>query len=92
MRAIGIRELRQQASRYLREVQRGETIQVTDRGRPVAWLVPVPQGGGVEELAASGRLVPPASANELDLGSPLPPAEGEALPSEALATARSDER
>ncbi len=91
MRAIGIRELRQQASRYLREVQRGERIQVTDRGRPVAWLVPVPRSGGVEELAASGRLAP-ATDDMLDLGLPLRPAEGEALPSEALARARSDER
>lgn len=91
MRAIGVRELRQQASRYLREVQGGETIQVTDRGRPVAWLVPVPTSGGVEELAASGRLVP-ATRDALDLGLPLAPQEEEALPSDALAGARSDER
>lgn len=91
MRAIGVRELRQQASRYLREVERGETIQVTDRGRPVAWLVPVPPSGAVEQLAASGRLVP-ATGDALDLGPPLPPAQDEALPSDALARARADER
>lgn len=91
MRAIGIRELRQQASRYLREVQRGETIEVTDRGHPVAWLVPVPPSGGVAALAASGRLVP-ATDDALDLASPLQPVEGRALPSEVLADARVDER
>ncbi len=91
MRAIGIRELRQQASRYLREVERGETIEVTDRGHPVAWLVPVPPSGGVAELAASGRLVP-ATGDALDLGPPMRPVAGEALPSEALAEARADER
>src|ERR1700730_2002733 len=41
MRRIGVRELRRHASRYLRDVQqRGATIEVTDRGRPVALLVP----------------------------------------------------
>lgn len=91
MRSIGIRELRQQASRYLREVQRGETIEVTDRGRPVARLVPVPRGGDLEELADSGRLVR-AAGDALDLGPPPAPMAGTALPSETLAAIRSDER
>jgi len=56
MRSIGIRELRQQASRHLRDVERGETIEVTDRGRPVALLVPVPRAGTAERLIASGRM------------------------------------
>jgi len=91
MHRIGIRELRQQASRYLREVQRGETIEVTDRGRPVAWLVPVGHAGGVAELAASGRLVV-AAGDALELGAPVAPAAGAALPSQVLAEARADER
>lgn len=91
MRAIGIRELRQHASRYLRAVQGGEIIEVTDRGRPVARIVPIPRAGGLEELSASGRLVP-ATDDALNLGPPLQPAEGRPLPSEALAAARSDER
>jgi prevent-host-death family protein len=91
MRRIGIRELRQQASRYLREVQRGESIEVTDRGRPVARLIPVPPSGSLEDLAATGRLSL-GSGDALDLGPPLQPAEGEELPSEALAKARADER
>jgi prevent-host-death family protein len=90
MRAIGIRELRQQASRYLRDVQRGETIEVTDRGRPVARLVPVPYEHGLDELAASGRL-DLARGDVLDLGPPLPPTT-KPLPSETLADIRSDER
>lgn len=91
MRAIGIRELRQQASRYLRDVQRGETIEVTDHGRPVARLVPVPRETGLEELAASGRLTP-ASGDLLELGLPLAAVAGKPLPSETLADLRSDER
>ena len=91
MRSIGIRELRQQASRYLREVQRGETIEVTDRGRPVARLIPVPRASDLEELEASGRLAM-AHGDALELGPPLEPAAGAALPGETLAAIRSDER
>jgi len=91
MRAIGIRELRQQASRYLRDVERGEVIEVTDRGRPVARLVPIRAGDELGELATSGRLSA-ATGDLLDLGPPLEPVQGEVLPSEALARARADER
>ena len=91
MRAIGIRELRQQASRYLREVQRGETIEGTDRGHPVAWIVPVPSSGGLAELAASGRLAS-ATGDALELGPPLEPVAGQALPGQVLAESRADER
>ncbi len=82
---------RQEASRFLREVERGETIEVTDRGRPVALLVPVPSVDRIEGLLASGRLVP-AAGDLLELGQPLEPLRGAPLPSEALAEARVDER
>ncbi len=86
-----MRELRQQASRYLREVERGETIEVTDRGRPVARLVPLPRADALQALELSGRLVP-AAGDLLELGSPVAPAAGVTLPGETLAALRSDER
>lgn len=39
MERIGVRELRRDASAILRRVAAGETVEVTDRGRPVAVLV-----------------------------------------------------
>jgi antitoxin (DNA-binding transcriptional repressor) of toxin-antitoxin stability system len=72
-------------------VERGETIEVTDRRRPVARLVPLSSDGGIEELVASGRLAP-ATGDALKLGPPLLPTAGEALPSEALGGARADAR
>ena len=42
MDRIGVRELRQNASKYLARVEKGETLEITDRGRPVALLTPVP--------------------------------------------------
>lgn len=56
---IGVRELRQHASRYLGLVARGEQVEVTDRGRPVAMLVPV-YADPWQELVASGRVSPPS--------------------------------
>ena len=55
-----MRELRQHLSNYLRRVVRGETLEVTDRGRPVAVLAPLPDPSTrLEELVASGRVVRP---------------------------------
>jgi prevent-host-death family protein len=91
MRAIGIRELRQQASKYLRDVEAGETIEVTDRGRPVALIVPLPRTGRLQRLATAGRL-DEARGDALELGDPLEPATGAPLPSETLAALRANER
>jgi len=91
MRAIGIRELRQHASRYLRDVERGETIEVTDRGRPVARLVPIASETQLDDLVASGRLAL-ADGDALELGPPVAAAPGERLPGEVVASLRSDER
>jgi prevent-host-death family protein len=41
MSTIGVRELRQNASEVLREVEAGETATVTVAGRPVAKIVPL---------------------------------------------------
>jgi prevent-host-death family protein len=91
MRAIGVRELRQHASRYLRAVEQGETIEVTDRGRPVALLIPMPSARPLDRLASTGRL-DAATGDLLELGEPLTPLPGVPMPSEALADARVDER
>ena len=59
MERIGVRELRQHASRYLERVKSGETVEVTERGQLVALLVPPnPSRGARERLIAEGRLVP----------------------------------
>lgn len=91
MRRIGIRELRQHASRYLRDVSQGEVLEITDRGRPVARLVPSASESRLEELEASGRLRP-GQGDPLALGAPLSPAADQPLPSQVLAARRADER
>jgi len=67
---VGIRELRQYLSKYLRRVAKGETLQVLDRGRPVAVLAPLPdQVSPVDRLVAAGRLKR-AQRSIQDLGRP----------------------
>jgi prevent-host-death family protein len=91
MEQIGVRELRQHASRWLRRVAAGESFEVTDRGRPVALLVPAPGRPGLEALLASGR-ARAAEGRLSELGPPrrLPP--GAPRPSQVLEQLRADER
>jgi prevent-host-death family protein len=60
MSTVGIAELRQNLSRYLRRVERGERLLVTDRNRPVAELGPPPStGAALDRLIAEGRVSRP---------------------------------
>ena len=90
MTSVGVRELRQRASALLRLVEHGETIEITDRGRPVALLTPLPQGSPLERLRSAGE-VEPASGDLDELEPPLPP-RGPELPSAVLARLRREER
>jgi prevent-host-death family protein len=57
---VGIAELRQNLSRYLRRVEQGERLVVTDRNRPVAELGPPPSTGeALDRLIAAGRVQAP---------------------------------
>ena len=58
MKRVKIAELKSQLSRYLRAVERGAEIEVTDRERPIARIVPVvpagaPRAPGIEPAEAS---------------------------------------
>ena len=90
MSSVGIRELRQRASELIRRVEDGESIEITDRGRPVAVLAPLPPDP-LERLRASGEL-DAAGADIADLPDPLPLEPGSEPPSSVLARLRRDER
>src|SRR5260370_41444538 len=55
MVATGIRDLKNNLSRYLRRVMRGERILVTDRGRVVAELGPPVGAAGTAHAATRHR-------------------------------------
>ena len=87
---VGVRELRQNLSVYLARIARGETLEVTDRGRAVAVLAPIgPASSALERLTAAG-LVIPAKGDLLDV--PRHPAPAGFRSSEALADQRADRR
>ncbi len=55
-RSIGVRELKATLSRQLQAVRRGESILVTDRGEPIARIVPAGLPAGLVQMIQDGRL------------------------------------
>jgi prevent-host-death family protein len=56
---VGIRELRDHLSAWLGAVAAGREITVTDRGKPVARIVPVTGRTKLDQLIAEGKVRPP---------------------------------
>jgi prevent-host-death family protein len=91
METIGLRELNQNPSKAVARVRAGETIVVTDRGRPVLRLVPEDERPGtLRRLIDSGEVTPPAELGMPDLILELAP-EVESL-SDLLIAERDKER
>lgn len=76
--------MRQRASELLRLAEGGETIEITDRGRPVAVLAPLPDRGPLARLRSAGD-VRPATDDDDELPEPLPLAAGQEAASVTLA-------
>ncbi|MEA2439641.1 MAG: hypothetical protein QOH76_1065 [Thermoleophilaceae bacterium] len=85
--SVGVGELRQNLSKFLRRVERGESLVVTDRNRPVAELTPLRDDRSpVARLVAEGRAEP--ARNALDF-SPIK-LKGRFTASDALRDVRGD--
>jgi len=70
---IGIRELRQHASVYVDLAEKGYTVDITNRGRLVAQLVPVREPGSpLERLIAAGIIEPAEEAGGVGDLEPYP--------------------
>jgi prevent-host-death family protein len=55
---IGVRDLRNNLSRYLRLVREGEELVVTDRGRAIARVLPMETERALDRLIAEGVVTP----------------------------------
>lgn len=86
MAEVGIRALKQNASAVVAQAAAGETITITDRGRPVALLTPIPESR-LEGKMRRGEARPP-QRRLVDLPPPQP---GPSL-SDELAAMRDDQR
>jgi prevent-host-death family protein len=95
--SIGIRELRQHASRYVAIAKAGRRVAVTERGKLVAYLVPAEEPTTTfERLVAAGQ-VRRAEGRGIkavleELGPPPPPEPDEGSPFEELMRMRDEER
>lgn len=92
--SIGIRELRQHASVYVDLAEKGQTVDITNRGRLVARLIPVRDvESPLERLIAAGIIQPaedPGSLLDVEPAPPVP--EGQPTASETLLRMREEER
>lgn len=90
MDQVGIRALQQNASVVVARAASGEVVEITDRGRPVARLVPLADDFR-SSLVASG-LARPARLRISDLPPPLPAVANQASLGDLLSEARRSER
>lgn len=65
-KVVGVRELRQQASRVLDLVKRGQVIVVTEHGKPIAEIVPIKKTK-LERLIEQGAVTPAKEPFDADL-------------------------
>lgn len=90
--SIGIRELRQNASRYVAAAKAGQRVPVTEHGKLVAYLVPAEEPTSIlDRLEAAGQLRR-ATARMSDMPPPLPAPPGEPALSDVLRQMRDEER
>jgi prevent-host-death family protein len=87
MEEVGIRALKQNASAVVARAAAGETVVITDRGRPVARLVPLHQSR-LERMRAEGRVTPAVGR----LGDLPPPTVAGDLTAVLLAMREEDDR
>jgi len=88
---IGVRELRQNASRYLVMVKAGERIEITERGKLVAIISPPDRQALIREDLEERGLLRKGAGGLLGI-EPLPLPEGAEPPSAMLERMRADER
>jgi prevent-host-death family protein len=91
---VGVRELRQNLSVYLDRVKEGERLEVTEHGRPVALLVPLPpEEDQIARLVAEGKMRPAKGSLGAWLreNPPLPAVPGEKTLTQILLEMRDEE-
>ena len=89
---VGVRELRQNLSIYLDRVKQGAALQVTEHGRVVAVLRPVPPHASRYDILLAQGLITPATKSIRDLPPPRKMPPGSRPLSEILDEMRSEER
>jgi prevent-host-death family protein len=95
MDTVTVSELNRQTAKVLDRIKAGETLEISEYGRPVARLLPATPTTGVpllDRLIAQGRAIPAASPGPIPPTPPRDAAEEGVSLSAALAEMRDDER
>ena len=90
---VGVKELKNGLSAYLRRVAHGEQVRVTMRGKPVADLVPAsssPPPDRIDALIAAGRIAPASKRKPPEPPAPAPAGPGPTLSDIILAEREED--
>ena len=92
---VTVSELNQQTARVLERIKAGETLEISEYGKPVARLVPAMPTTGVpllDQLIAQGRAIPAAAPGPIPPTPPRDEHEDGVSLTDTLAQMRADER
>jgi prevent-host-death family protein len=95
METVTVSELNQQTARVLERIKAGETLEISEYGKPVARLVPAVPTTGVpllDQLIAQGRAIPAAAPGPIPPTPPRDEQEDGVSLTDTLAQMRADER
>jgi prevent-host-death family protein len=95
MESVTVTELNRQTARVLERVKAGESVEISEYGRPVARITPAGPATGVpllDRLIAQGRAVPASNHGPIPPTPPRDETEESLSLSAALAQLRDDER
>lgn len=95
MKTVTVSELNQQTAKVLERIKAGESVEISEYGKPVARLVPAVASTGaplLDQLIAQGRAVPAAAPGPISPTPPRDEQDDDASLSDALAEMRADER
>jgi len=95
MAQVTVSELNQQTARVLERIKAGESVEVSEYGRPIARIVPIAPRTGVpllDELIEQGRAIPAAMPGPIQPTPPTTIADGGKQLGDVLAEMRDDER
>jgi prevent-host-death family protein len=91
MKRVGLSDLHQRTSEYLRLVKAGERIEITEYGRPIAMMVAIADNEGpLDRMVREGKATLP-TRDLLDVV-PVPQGPGRTTATELLQRAREDDR
>ena len=79
--SVGIRDAKMHLSKYLKMVQQGAEVTITDRGRPVGKIIPIhtkemPLKERIKRMEDRGQIKPVTAEGQVKLPPPIPVPHG----------------